>query len=91
MLVSKGDEVKLLAAGSSPQACPVTALYDRSWVNRGSFHLELSDTIIYKDGKQVGRATYKVDRDASLLSQMANGDTKIEGMAEQLFPGKAGQ
>ncbi|MDM5181595.1 Sbal_3080 family lipoprotein [Massilia sp. DJPM01] len=91
VLVSKGYEVKVLPDGASLGDCPVTATYDGTWRYRKSFHLERADIIVYKKGTQVGSASYKVDDDPSLASQMVNGDKKIAEMAEQLFPGKAGQ
>ncbi|MDQ1920592.1 Sbal_3080 family lipoprotein [Massilia pseudoviolaceinigra] len=90
VLVGKGYEVRVLAEGASLGECPLTATYAGTWRYLQSFHLSLADIIVYKNSRQVGSATYKVDSDSSVLSQMASGNKKIAELTEQLFPDRAG-
>jgi len=91
VLNEKGYEVKELSAGSALTECPVTSTYTANWRWDLALYMVFADIKVYENGQQSGQATYDATKGGANMSKFINAETKIEELANQLFPGRAAQ
>jgi hypothetical protein len=90
VLMEKGYEVKLLPPASTLTACPITSTYTANWRWDLALYMAYADIRVYKDGQSSGQAVYDSRSGGANMGKFIKGETKIEELVNQLFPGGAG-
>jgi hypothetical protein len=89
VLTEKGYVVRQLPVGSPLTACPVTSTYTANWRWDLAMYMAFADIKVYSNGQQAGQATYDALAGGANMGKFIKGETKIEELVNQLFPGSA--
>jgi len=89
VLTEKGYVVRQLPPGSPLTACPITSTYTANWRWDLALYMAFADIKVYSNGQQFGQATYDAMGGGANMGKFIKGETKIEELVGQLFPGSA--
>lgn len=87
VLTEKGYLVRKLPVGSPITACSVTSTYTANWRWDLALYMAFAEIKVYSNGQKSGQATYDASRGGANMGKFIKGETKIEELVDQLFPG----
>lgn len=90
-LTGKGYKVRQLALPLDTQACPVVSTYVGKWSWDLALYLSFAEIVVYRDGKEAGRATYDSTQGGANMSKFIKGEEKIGELVNALYPARPGR
>lgn len=91
VLTAKGFRVRQLAPGATVNDCPVVSTYMGLWSWDLALYISFAEIIVYKEGEEVGRATYDARQGGANMGKFVKGEEKITELVNALYPGPARQ
>lgn len=85
-LEQKGFVVTLLEPNAGITQCPLTTTYTANWRWDLALYLAYARMTVFRDGKQVGQATYDALLGGGRLDKFIKADEKVRELVNQLFP-----
>ncbi len=89
LLRDKGFRTRELAAGSSPDRCPLSTTYTGTWRWDLLLYMNYADIRVYEKGRQVGQAEYDARWGSGRPDKFIRAENKIAELTHQLFPNGA--
>jgi hypothetical protein len=90
VLQQRGFRVRVLDPNALTSACPLSASYLGKWSWDFVPYMATGDIALFREGSQVGEATYRAPRGGWALTFgiYRSTETKVGRMVDQLFPGQ---
>ena len=88
-LADKGYSVKQLPPTATVNDCPITSRYTANWRWDLAMYMAFADIRVYREGQQVGQATYDSLKGGANMGKFIKGEEKIRELVNQLFPERA--
>ncbi|AHL77364.1 hypothetical protein CH92_20680 [Stutzerimonas stutzeri] len=85
LLRDKGFKIRQLAAGSSPERCPLSTTYTGTWRWDLLLYMNYADIRVFERGRQVGQAEYDARWGSGRLDKFISAENKIAELTHQLF------
>jgi hypothetical protein len=86
VLSEKGYAVKKLPASASIIDCPITSTYNARWQWDMALYMALAEIAVYKNGANIGEASYDSLNGSGNMGKFVNAEKKITELVNQLFP-----
>ena len=86
LLREKGFKTRQMAAGSSPDRCPLSTTYTGTWRWDLLLYMNHADIRVYEHGRQVGQAEYDARWGGGRPDKFISAENKIAELTDQLFP-----
>ncbi|HEY0063487.1 MAG TPA: Sbal_3080 family lipoprotein [Telluria sp.] len=90
-LREKGYVVKRLPPQSAVTECNVTTTYTANWQWDMAMYMSYAQIKVFRDGYQVGEASYDARGGGGNMSKFIDADKKITELVNQLYPSGSGR
>lgn len=86
---AKGYVLRQMPKDTPFTGCPVISSYTANWKWDMAMYMSFAQIRVYRDGYQVGEASYDARNGGGNMNKFIDADKKITELVNQLFPGGA--